>query len=322
MYHRYPLLVKPIIKEKIWGGNFLKKFLKLKNKGNVGEVWFFADLKNENSIIKNGIYKGKSISDIYRKFSKAMLGKKIALKYKREFPILIKFIQAKENLSLQVHPDDKYALKNENSSGKIEAWYIIETFKNAGILLGTKQKLLPEDIDTGRKLLKKLLKYKTKKYDSFFIPAGTLHALLKGNIILEIQQNSDITYRVYDWDRKIKGMSRQLHLEKVKEVIKYDRLAGKIIKKKHIDKKNCRVNCLIKCKYFNLYEVIIEKKYKKCYNIKRPAILTIITGYLELLYKNERYKLKTGDVIFLPINILNVYFNVQSNARVILTEIK
>ncbi|MCX7697914.1 MAG: hypothetical protein N2114_00410 [Candidatus Goldbacteria bacterium] len=321
MFISYPMFVKPIIKEKIWGGNFLKKFLTIKSKKNIGEVWFFADQKNESSIIKNGIYKGKKLSEIYKKFRKNMVGQKIAKKYKKNFPVLLKFIEAKENLSVQVHPDDKYALKNENSLGKSEVWYIINSSRNAGIFLGTKQKIKGK-IFSGKQILKFLKKYKTKKYDCFFIPSGTLHTLLKGNVVLEIQQNSDVTYRVYDWDRLIQKKPRQLHLDKARAVIKFNKSAGKIKKQRYTSNKNYKINHLIKCRYFSIYETTIEKNYEKCYNIKKPSLLTVLYGNLKLFYKNKIYKLKAGDVVFLPINLLRVVIKTKEKSRFILTEIR
>lgn len=321
MFIPYPLSVRPIIKEKIWGGNFLKKIFKIKNKKNIGEIWFFADQKKESSIIQNGVYKGKRLSDIYKEYGKEMLGNALFQKYKRNFPVLIKFIEAKENLSVQVHPDDEFALKNENSPGKTEAWYIINASRNTEIFLGTKKKL-DRKLEFDKKIIKILKKYRVKKYDCFYIPAGTLHTLLKGNVILEIQQNSDITYRVYDWDRIINGKPRQLHIDKARKVIKYEKKAGKIKKKILIFDNNYKVNCLIKCKYFDLYETIIEKKHKKCYTVKRPSLLTVISGDLIMFHSNKIYRLKKGDVIFLPVNILKFSIMAKEKARFVLTEIK
>ncbi len=321
MFIPYPIMVKPIIKEKVWGGNFFEKFFNIKNKKNIGEIWLFADQKIESSVIKNGVYKGKKLSEIYKKFGKEMLGQTLFSKYKKNFPVLIKFIEAKENLSIQVHPDDKYAFKNENSPGKTEVWYIINSYKNSGIFLGLKEKLKIKSF-TNSRILKYLKKYKTKQYECFYIPAGTIHTLLKGNAILEIQQNSDITYRIYDWGRTINGKARQLHIYKALKVIKDNKMAGKIRKKIYEKDDNYKINHLISCKYFNLYETIIEKKLEKCYTFKRPSLLTIIYGKLTMIYKNKIYKLKKGDVVFLPANISDVILKTKLKARFVLTEIK
>lgn len=326
MFIPYPIKVKPVLKEKPWGGNRLNKYFNFNKNKKIGEVWLFADQKENKSVIINGFYKNKLLSQIYKKYSKEMLGTKVANKYKNGFPILLKFIEASEDLSIQVHPDDKFAKENENSYGKTESWYILDCKKNSKILLGCKKNfnldLIKKAIISGKKIVSMLKIYFTKKNDCYFIPAGTLHSLMSGNLILEVQQNSDITYRVYDWDRLINGKSRELHIEKALLSLKNSYLAGRVKKKVLLKNKDIKINRLIKCKYFNLSEIIIEKNTQKWYNIKNAFILIVIEGKLNIIYKNKIYKLKSGESVFLPFKIGEFLIKTPVKTKCISIEIK
>jgi len=326
MFIPYPIKVKPILKEKPWGGNKLKKYFKFNKNKKIGEVWLFADQKENKSVIINGFYKNKLLSQIYKKYSKEILGAKVADKYKNGFPVLLKFIEASDDLSVQVHPDDKFAAEKENSYGKTESWYILDCKNKAKILLGCKKNLktglIKKAMISGKKIISVLKTYFTKKNDCYFIPAGTLHSLMSGNLVLEIQQNSDITYRVYDWDRLINGKPRELHIEKALLSFKNLNMAGRVKKKILLKNKRMAIRRMIKCKYFNLNEIIMEKNTQKWYNIKNAVVITVIEGKLNIIYQNKIFKLKTGESALLPFKIGEFLVKTSVKTKFIFTEIK
>lgn len=219
-----PFKMKPIFKDNIWGGTRLRdEYGKDTPYDITGESWEVASHKNGESTVCGGEYEGKTIADLTKMFKEHLLGDGVYNGENTKFPLLIKFIDARDNLSVQVHPDDKYAYENENGElGKTEMWYIMDALDGAGILYGFKEAITKEDF---KKSIENntLLEYthfaKCQKGDSFFIPAGTLHAIGEGILIAEIQQNSDTTYRVYDYDRRdANGNARELHIDKAVDV--------------------------------------------------------------------------------------------------------
>jgi len=192
---------------------------------NCGESWEISGLEDNISIIKNGILKGSNLKEIIAEYKTELLGKKVFDKYEHEFPLLIKYIDANDVLSVQVHPDDNMAKKYHKSFGKTEMWYVIEAEDDANLIAGLKTGVGREEFN--KKLesnqLQDVLNYeKVDKGDVFYIPAGQIHAINKGILLAEIQQSADITYRVYDWDRRDKnGNSRELHVEKSLEAINF-----------------------------------------------------------------------------------------------------
>ena len=202
----YPIKFHPILKDKIWGGDKLSKMLgKKSERTDIGESWEISDIKDSLSIVANGKLKGHSLQDLMVIYRGDFLGKKVFRKFSYNFPLLIKFIDAKEALSIQLHPNDTLAKERHNSFGKTEMWYVMQADKDANLIVGFK-----EDIDkqtylahmVKKSLLDILNVDKVKKGDVYFIPTGRVHAIGAGVLLAEIQQTSDITYRVYDWDRQ------------------------------------------------------------------------------------------------------------------------
>ena len=220
----YLLEFNEIPKEVIWGGNSLasiysKPFDKDKT---IGESWEICDLPNDNSVVSNGELKGKTLSYLVKEYGSELLGTKCKEDY---FPLLIKLIDAKDKLSIQVHPDEEYANKRHNKHGKNEMWYVIDALENSKLLIGLKENITKEDLK--RALLNKeniedkFNYFHINKGDAFYIPSGCIHAILGNAVIAEIQIPSDVTYRLYDWDRLDKnGKSRELHIEDSFNVIK------------------------------------------------------------------------------------------------------
>ena len=228
----YPIKFNPILKEKIWGGNKLKNILgKQTESSNVGESWEISDVKGNISIVSNGQYKGRNLKELINQYKADFLGYSNFENFGTNFPLLIKFLDAKTDLSVQVHPDNDMAKQHHNSFGKTEMWYIMDSDDNADIVLGLKDKNIHPEIlqninsDNVEAVFNR---ESVKKGDSFFIPAGKIHAIGAGVLAAEIQQTSDITYRVYDWDRTDdKGKKRELHTHLAQKATKHFDSNGK-----------------------------------------------------------------------------------------------
>ena len=222
----YPLKFKPILKEKIWGGDKLK----FKDHANykdhsIGESWELSGVEGSISVVENGRLEGRSLQDLLHEFSAELVGNRVYDKFKEEFPILIKFIDAKDDLSVQLHPDDQLAKQRHGSFGKTEMWYILETEDKASLVLDFKEKITPteyQEILNTNQLKSALNIVKVNPGDTFFIKPGLVHAIGAGVLLAEIQQTSDITYRLYDWDRKDSyNNERELHTDLALEAIDF-----------------------------------------------------------------------------------------------------
>ena len=216
-----PVKLTPAFKDNIWGGTRLKtEYNKHTDMKIVAESWELSTHKDGESRINGGEYDGLKLSEYIEKIGKDKLGKR-ALEF-NYFPLLIKFIDAKNNLSIQVHPDDEYALKHEGEYGKTEMWYIMDAEKGSYLYYGFNRSITKEEYEkriSDNTLLEVLNKVEVKKGDMFFIPSGTVHAIGSGILICEIQQNSNTTYRVYDYDRRdANGNPRQLHIKQAIDV--------------------------------------------------------------------------------------------------------
>lgn len=300
--------------EKIWGGQRLKSEFAYQIEGeNIGEYWAISAMESYPSIVTNGKLKGENLKDIYKNY-----GQLFGNSNDKEFPLLVKIIDAKDDLSIQVHPDDQMAEKIENSLGKSECWYILNE-NESSIIYGIKAKNKEQaikliDEEKWDELLKEV---KVKKDDFFYVPAGTVHAIKKGCLILEIQQASDLTYRLYDYDRIDKnGKKRELHLEKSKEAIKINELENK----KEIEKFDTyQKTDLTANEFFQVRKYQIKSKTK----LKRenPYLLeAVIEGSGKLIVDEEIYPIKKGDFFILTNEVDDYYFDgdvtvVESNCN-------
>ena len=222
----YPLKFQPILKERIWGGTKLKTlFNKPITTDITGESWEVSAVRGDISVVANGKFTGQSLQELIEQYPNELLGKHVHKAFGTDFPILIKFIDAREDLSIQVHPNDELAKKRHNSFGKTEMWYVLQADPDAHLIVGFNKEVTKaqyqEALNSGK--LTELLNYEeVKAGDTFFIKTGTIHAIGKGIIIAEIQQTSDITYRVYDFNRRDKnGNLRELHTELALDAIDY-----------------------------------------------------------------------------------------------------
>lgn len=296
-----PLFMEPIYKDYIWGGTRLKEYLKKDIKTDTAaESWEMST--NDAGLSK--IQTGQTLKELFEDSSikEEIFGTKT--KNIKEFPLLIKFIDAKDNLSVQVHPDDEYALKYENDKGKTEMWYVMDCDENAKIICGIKESIKQEEIaniiHTG-KIREILNEVSIHKGDVIFIPSGTIHAILKGTLICEIQQNSNLTYRVYDWDRIGKdGKPRELHIEKAIDVIKQD------LKQKIVTTSNQKLdtsNNVITCDYFKVDTISIGSKYKQISRPETFEAIMVVEGNGKIQTNGKEYTIKLGDSFIIPASL-------------------
>ena len=290
----------PACKDYLWGGNKLKeKYNKSTDKTPCAESW-------ELSFHKDGLTRlasGKTLAESVMEKDLGENAKAFAF-----FPVLNKFIDAKQDLSVQVHPSDEYALKNENSFGKTEMWYIVEAEQGAGIYLGFNRDVTKEEYEIAikEKRLTKLLNfYEVKAGECYFIPSGTIHAIGKGCLIYEIQQNSNLTYRVYDYGRKDKnGNERELHIEKALKVTNLTKF-----------KPITFADCLGKCAYFTVKKINVKGETSLETDEKSFACITCVKGQGEI----DRQIIQTGDSYFIPANYGT--FTLHGDMEIIQTEI-
>lgn len=223
----YPLKFKPILKQTIWGGDRIIPFKNLdENIPNVGESWEISGVPGNESVVANGEFRGKTLRELINMFREELVGETVYKRFSTTFPLLIKFIDAKQDLSIQVHPTDEIAKKRHNSLGKTEMWYVMDAAPGAKLRSGFKKEITPKEYKEmvhNSTIADALAEYEIKKGDVFFLPAGRVHSIGAGAFIAEIQETSDITYRIFDFNRKdANGNTRELHTELAKDVIDYE----------------------------------------------------------------------------------------------------
>lgn len=299
-FQAYPLLFTPILKDRIWGGEKLTTIGKNVVSKTTGESWELSMVEDNLSIIENGIYKNNTIKALIDVFSNQILGENIIQKFGHTFPLLFKFLDAKSDLSIQLHPNDKLAKKHHNSLGKTEMWYIMQADENARVILGFKENSSSEEYlkHLDQKTLPTILKeYKVKKGDVFFIETGTIHAIGAGILLAEIQQTSDITYRVYDWDRVDEnGNSRELHIDLALQAINYNKLEPEIKYSKVLNTENLLVNS----NFFTTNFIPLEGTLQKSKTNKMFYVYICTEGSFEVEYNNVKSTFKSGDTVLIP----------------------
>lgn len=221
------LTFEPFYKSVIWGGDRIATFKGLPSKGSdIGESWELSPMPGHESVVADGPFKGRTLPSMLAEYGCDIMGARLMERYDGKFPLLIKFIDSSDDLSIQVHPDDDLAMKRHNSLGKTEMWYSIMPAEGAYLYAGFKNRLDPEEFRkevAENTIVGSLQKYYTHPGDVFFLPAGRVHSIGRGNFVLEIQEASDITYRIYDYDRRdAQGNPRQLHIEESVDAINFD----------------------------------------------------------------------------------------------------
>ena len=302
-----PMKMKPIFKEYLWGGRALREvYGKPIPSDTTSESWEVAMHKNGESIIANGAFAGKPISFAARTMGAEFLGDAVMEKYGGRFPLLVKFLDCCDKLSIQVHPRDDYAAQHENGElGKTEMWYVLDAKPGAKLIYGFAQDMTQEEfaraIESGQ--LEQVLNYvEVKKGDSFFIPAGTLHALLDGLLIAEIQQNSDTTYRVYDYNRRdAKGHTRPLHVQKALDVTTLSSSKGKeriCVRAERVGT-NSRAD-LVKCEYFAVSRYELREPLQLETERESFEILIFCDGEGSIHYHGGAVDFHAGDSFVVP----------------------
>lgn len=304
----YPLLFEPSFHYRIWGGNRLKNFGKNITEDKIGESWEISTVPGYVSLVSYGEYKGMSLQDLILKFKAELVGTNVYQKYENQFPLLIKFLDADAPLSVQVHPDDRYAQEHHNSLGKTEMWYILDAEKDAEIIIGFKERV---NKDIYAKSVKEgtieniLRKIHPEKGDVFYIPSGRVHAMGKGITLAEIQQTSDITYRIYDYNRiDINGKPRELHTQQAMDVADFSFIENPGV---NYDKK-AENALLVNSPYFTTSRYIIFGKSKKLKDLPESfRILICLEGECDIVSNSvDSVKIKKGQSILLPAVLKNI----------------
>ncbi len=318
----YPLKFKPILKSKIWGGKKLEKVLG-KRPGkltNIGESWEISGYQDEVSIVDNGFLTGNSLEELVEIYMGDLVGDSVYDKFGIEFPLLVKFIEAQDVLSVQVHPGDEVAQERHNAYGKTEMWFVVQADEGAELISGFRKDSDKADflsaLESGT--IKDLLNVvKVHEGDLFFIPAGRVHAIGSGILLAEIQQTSDLTYRIYDWDRPgSDGKQRELHTDLALDVIDFK--ATKSCKTNYKELKNETIN-LIDCPYFKTnildFAVEIEKDYIL---IDSFVIYICIKGAFEIKYNDDNTELvNEGETVLIPAALKNLLLIPKKETKIL-----
>jgi mannose-6-phosphate isomerase len=317
----YPLKFIPISKYRIWGGNKLNTVL---NKGfndeNIGESWEISDVEGDESKVSDGFLSGKTLRQLSQEYKGELLGNNVYSTFGDKFPLLIKFIDAETPLSIQVHPHDNIAKERHNSFGKNEMWYIMDADDNAEIIVGFNKSLDKKSYSEyleSNKVLEVLNKETAKAGDAFNIPTGRVHAIGSGVLLAEIQQTSDITYRIFDYNRvdKTTGKQRELHNDLALDVLDFE-VHDEY--KTDYSLENNKSSKLIHTPYFKSNIIALTANTNMDYsNIDSFVIYICTKGSLEIAVLNETYSLTKGETILLPASINYVSLNPNENAEVL-----
>ncbi len=297
----YPMIFRPILKERIWGGTKLKTILDKDITSEItGESWELSTVENDISIVENGHFAGTPLNSVIENFPEQILGTQVHEEFGNQFPLLFKFIDAREDLSIQVHPNDELAQKRHNSFGKTEMWYIMQADPGSKLIVGFGEKssageyvdhlnsgTLPEILD----------QVPVETGDCFFLATGTIHAIGAGILLAEIQQTSDITYRVYDWDRTdSEGKSRQLHVDEALDAMNYDVVKAK----KQYSRNVNEANLMVDCPYFRTEFVPLDGKMRMTRDGRSFIVYMCVEGSFTIETGGENHAFKKGETILVP----------------------
>ena len=300
----YPLKFEPIFKEKIWGGDKIKNILKqdFTPLPNCGEAWEISAIESDSSVVANGFLKGNTLCELAEIYMDDLLGQKVFTRFGEEFPLLIKFIDAQKELSVQVHPDDKIAAEKHRCKGKTEMWYIIDSDPDAKLNIGFNKQM-------SKKLLKKQIAQNTimdalnfvkvRAGDAVFIPSGKVHAIGKGILLVEIQQSSDITYRLYDYNRiDENGKFRPLHVEDALNAIDYNNMDNDLIS---YSKQQNSTNNIVQNSFFVTNFIDFNQPLEKIYTLIDSFVIYIcLSGNAKIVCSEGEQTIQTGECVLMP----------------------
>lgn len=317
----YPLKFSPVLKERVWGGNSLaaRYGKKADPDTKIGESWELSGIQGDISQVANGFLEGNSLEEIIEVYMGDLVGEDIFEKFGREFPLLIKLIDAADDLSIQVHPGDELARERHHAWGKTEMWYILEAADDAIIYTGFNREMNKESfirsLEEGN-IEKMLNTEKPSPGDVFFLPPGRVHAIGKGVLLAEIQQASDITYRIWDWNRNgLDGNPREMHTELAVDAIDYKTRDS--YKQKTDPQRNNTVN-LIDCDYFTTNILEADQKMLKDYTLIDSFVVYICTeGRAVLEWEDKKMDMLRGDTVLIPAIMNSIYINPDPAARLL-----
>lgn len=323
MHTLYPMKLKPALKDYLWGGTRLKEhYGKETDLAIVAESWELSCHPDGLCTVENGVYRGETLCDVVASHP-ALLGRKGRLY--TDFPLLIKLIDARDHLSIQVHPDDAYAKEHEGGYGKTEMWYVVEAEAGASLIYGFQGEISKEDFRNhieGNTLLDIVREVPVEKGDVFFIEAGTLHAIGRGMLVAEVQQNSNATYRVYDFGRiGADGRPRELHIAKALDVTRRVRSTNGTKPYAHIPLADVELDLLAACELFIVYRASIHKELSLRVSEDSFQSVTLLDGEIEIDAgdHHERIWMQRGDTAFLPAGLGG--YTLQGAGTILLTEL-
>ncbi len=300
----YPLKFKPAFKEKIWGGQKIRTQLGLDFSPlpNCGEAWVISGVPGSETPVSNGFLKHNTLNELLEVYMDELVGEKVFDRFKEEFPILIKFIDSNDYLSIQVHPDDEMAARKGLGNGKSEMWYIMQADENARLYSGFNRELNQKSylgyFENHR--IKEILNEEVaRKNDVFYIPAGRIHALGPGILLAEIQQSSDTTYRIYDWDRiAADGKPRELHTAEALEALDFTFHNSY---RTHYPSLPNQTNPVVETPYFSVNQLMLDQSLRKDYSdLDSFVIYLCVEGSATIESGDSRSLLKTGEAMLIP----------------------
>lgn len=297
-----PLKFTPILKSVVWGGEKIAPFKGIvTDQKNIGESWEISGVRGNESVVVNGPDAGLTLTRMIEKYGADLVGSHVYKRFGNTFPLLIKIIDAAGDLSLQVHPDDELARRRHNSLGKTEMWYIVDTEPGARIYAGLSREITPDDytrLVEEKKIMDVVASHESAPGDIFFLPAGRIHAIGGGNLLAEIQETSDITYRVYDFDRRdANGNPRELHTELAKDAIDYTVYPEY---KGSYDKAAKGETDLVECGHFDVRRVIVEGENPVTVELDSFVVIMCLDGQCEIDACGVATPMHRGETILVP----------------------
>lgn len=306
----YPMKFEPILKEKVWGGDKLNRILGKACGDGIGESWEISGVENNISIIANGALKNTSLTDLLENYGRRVLGNRVFDIYGTVFPLLFKFIDARENLSVQVHPDDNLAHSRHNSFGKTELWYILDSDPGAELIVGFNQEIDEAIFKTSiqnKNIIDYLNREKVTAGDAYVILPGTIHAIGGGIMLAEIQQTSDITYRVYDWDRPDRdGKMRTLHIDQAVEAMSY----SPITEKRNAAQQPNTAVTVGQTPFFKVNEWIVTKALERDLTFSDSfKVYMCLKGAATLECDGKKEEIVKGETVLIPAEFTSLKIN-------------
>ncbi|MDE7412805.1 MAG: AraC family ligand binding domain-containing protein [Muribaculaceae bacterium] len=315
-----PIVFRPYFKHVIWGGKRICEYKGVPDSGSdIGESWEVSALPGQQSVVEKGEYAGMTLGDLVDRFGEQLLGERVSRKYGGKFPLLVKFIDAKEQLSVQVHPDDELALRRHDSLGKAELWYVIDSDPGAGIHIGLKEPLDADSLFNRIKegtVMEALSYHESKEGDVYFLPPGRIHSIGPGNLLVEIQESSDITYRIYDYGRKdADGKPRQLHTEEAREAIDFS--VSDSYRLLHVGSREEEKE-LLRCDHFTTCLYTINPRREFLPTRDSFTIIICLKGEVTVKCRDGEESIRAGHTLLIPAHTEKV--TIEGQGRILTTQ--